>query len=64
MQKLPNTPVNSWFDAFHKLEFILEHSKNKEKKAIHLTMLTPFGISQNEYSSDVNSEIVLDDLFR
>ena len=35
----------------------------KSKKTIHLTMLTPFGISQNEYSSDVNSEIILDDLF-
>ena len=31
-QKLPNTHVNSWFDAFHKLEFILENSNNKGKK--------------------------------
>ena len=31
---IPNTPVNTWFDAFHKLEFILEHSKNKGKKVI------------------------------
>ena len=33
---VPNTSVNNWFDAFHKLEFILEHSKNKGKKIIFL----------------------------
>lgn len=36
---LPNTPVNSWFDAFHKLEFLLEHSKNKGKKIVFLDEL-------------------------
>jgi len=36
----------------------------KSKKAIHLTMLTPFGISQNEYASEINAEIILDDLFK
>jgi AAA+ ATPase superfamily predicted ATPase len=36
---LPNTPINSWFDAFHKLEFLLEHSKNKGKKIVFLDEL-------------------------
>jgi AAA+ ATPase superfamily predicted ATPase len=38
-KKLPNTPINTWFDAFHKLEFLLEHSKNKGKKIVFLDEL-------------------------
>ena len=32
-------------------------------KAVHLTMVTPFGILRNAHSGRVQSEIVLDDLF-
>jgi hypothetical protein len=51
----------TWQNLLNKIEVFRQNIKSK--KAIHLTMLTPFGISQNEYSSDVNSEIILDDLF-
>jgi hypothetical protein len=37
--------------------------EKKKKKAIHLTLLTTFGIIQNKYSGIVQKEIVLDDLF-
>jgi len=32
-------------------------------KAIHLLMITTFGIKQNKYSGIVQNEITLDDLF-
>lgn len=51
----------NWQNLLNKIEVFRQNIKSK--KAIHLTMLTPFGIAQNEYSSEVNSEIVLDDLF-
>ncbi|MDR1631810.1 MAG: AAA family ATPase [Dysgonamonadaceae bacterium] len=37
--------------------------ESKTKKAIHLVMLTTFGILQNKYSGIVQKEIRLDDLF-
>jgi len=33
------------------------------KKAVQTTMITTFGLAKNEYSAEINSEIVLDDLF-
>ena len=33
------------------------------KKSIHMTMITANGLTQNAYRNDVQSEIVLDDLF-
>ena len=51
----------TWQNLLNKIEIFRQNTKSK--KAIHLTMLTPFGILQNEYSSDINSEIILDDLF-
>ena len=32
-------------------------------RTVHLTMITPEGIAQNSYKWDVQSEVVLDDLF-
>ena len=52
----------TWENLLNKIEVFRQNTKSK--KAIHLTMLTPFGILQNEYASDVNSEIILDDLFK
>ena len=34
------------------------------RKALHLTMVTTYGIKQNPYSGSVQSEVTLDDLFR
>ena len=36
----------------------------KTRKSIHLTMITSAGLVRNEYSSRVQSEVTLDDLFR
>jgi len=33
------------------------------RKAIHLLLLTTFGIKQNQYSAIVQNEVTLDDLF-
>ncbi|MDY0266943.1 MAG: hypothetical protein RBQ94_04780, partial [Methanimicrococcus sp.] len=38
-------------------------SETGTKKAVHLTMVTTYGISKNMYSGMVQSEIILDDLF-
>ena len=33
------------------------------KKSIHITMITTYGVKRNEYRNNIQSEIVLDDLF-
>ena len=38
-------------------------NETKTKKAIHLTMVTTFGIKPNEYAGIVQNEVVIDDLF-
>ena len=35
----------------------------KTRKAVHLTMVTSFGVRQNAYSNKVQSFVTLDDLF-
>lgn len=35
----------------------------KTRKAVHLTMVTTYGIRQNSHSGVVQSEITLEDLF-
>jgi AAA+ ATPase superfamily predicted ATPase len=37
--------------------------ETKPKKAIHITMISAYGVKQNKYSSLVQSEVLLDDLF-
>ena len=34
------------------------------RKAVHLTLVTSFGLMRNAYSGRVQSEVTLDDLFR
>jgi len=38
-------------------------SENNTRKAIHLLMLTTYGIARNKYYSAVQKEVILDDLF-
>ena len=47
--------------AQKKLEF---KTATKTRKAVHLTMVTTFGVKQNAHSGDVQSFATLDDLFR
>jgi hypothetical protein len=37
--------------------------ETKTKKALRITMITTYGIKKNEYSGNIQSEIVMDDLF-
>lgn len=39
-------------------------SVTRTRKAVHLTMVTPFGLLANAHSGRVQSEVMLDDLFR
>ena len=39
-------------------------AKTKTRKAIHITMVTTYGLKQNMYSNSIQSEVVLEDLFR
>ena len=36
----------------------------KTRRAVHLTMVTSFGVKHNAYSNNVQSFVTLDDLFR
>ena len=38
--------------------------ETKTRKAVHLLMLTTYGLAKNKYSSMVQKEIILDDLFK
>jgi AAA+ ATPase superfamily predicted ATPase len=37
--------------------------ESKTRKAIHITMVTTYGIKQNEYAGMIQSEVAMDDLF-
>jgi len=38
-------------------------SATKTRKALHQTLVTTYGIRKNMYSGNIQSEIILDDLF-
>ena len=42
----------------------LFRSSTKTRKALHLTMVTTYGLKNNAYSGMIQSEVVLDDLFK
>ena len=42
----------------------LVRSSTKTRKALHLTMVTTYGLKNNAYSGMIQSEVVLDDLFK
>ena len=45
-----DSPIKDWFDAFHRLEILLN-------------LVTTFGLKMNMYSSRVQRVVTLDDLF-
>ena len=45
----------------NKLQVFRDESETK--KALHLTMITTYGVKKNMYSNSVQSQVVLDDLF-
>lgn len=42
----------------------LFRSKTKTRKALHLTLVTTYGVKPNAYSGMIQSEVTMDDLFR
>ncbi|MDR0762925.1 MAG: ATP-binding protein [Bacteroidales bacterium] len=48
-------------NMYNKINTFIEETKTK--KTIFTTLITPFGLKQNKYSGEINSEITLDDLF-
>ena len=42
----------------------LFRSSTKTRKALHLTMVTTYGLKNNAYSGMIQSEVILDDLFK
>ena len=44
-----------------RLQTLIEHLP--QKKTVHMTFISTFGLQQNEYSGQIQSQVVLDDLF-
>lgn len=42
----------------------LFRSKTKTRKALHLTLVTTYGVKNNAYFGMIQSEVTMDDLFR
>ena len=38
-------------------------TETNTKKSVHITMITTYGVKHNEYRNDIQSEVLLDDLF-
>ena len=58
----PFTITKQYYDTLQtKLSDFL--SETKTRKSIMTTFITTYGLKPNEYSSHVQSEVVLDDLF-
>lgn len=46
----------------NKIERFREETKTK--KALHLTMITTYGVKQGKYSGLIQSQVTMDDLFQ
>ncbi len=42
----------------------LFRSQTKTRKALHLTMVTTYGVKENPYSGMIQSQVIMDDLFK
>ena len=38
--------------------------ESKTKKAVHLTMITTYGLAKGGYSDDIHSQVTMEDLFK
>jgi len=56
------TITKSDYDSFRRKRSIFVNS-TKTKKAVQTTLITTFGIKRNTYSSEIVSEVTMDDLF-
>lgn len=51
------------YDAWMRQRKELFRANTKTRKAIHLTMITTYGVKHNTYWNSIQSEIILEDLF-
>ncbi len=64
--KFANTEfsIDKKFDENLRIKKDTFQRETKSRKAIHLTMVTTYGIRQNQYSGSIQSEVKMDDLFK
>ena len=55
--------INSEYDQTLRNKLQVFRDETKTRKALHLTMITTYGVKKNMYSNCVQSQVVLDDLF-
>ncbi|MDR2145574.1 MAG: hypothetical protein LBE91_03825 [Tannerella sp.] len=53
--------LSKMLEELEQSSFIRE---SKTRKAVHLTMVTTYGIKRNEYWGNVRSEVTMGDLFQ
>ena len=56
--------ITKLFEENLRNKIIAFKSETQTRKAVHLLMLTTYGISENKYSEIVQKELTLNDLFR
>ncbi len=56
--------IDKAYDAALARKLRVFRDVTKTRKSVHLTMVSAFGLIRNEYSSRIQSEVTLDDLFR
>ena len=55
--------ITSSYDKILKNKLAVFAEETKTRKAIHLTILTTYGVEHNEYWGNIQSEVTMDDLF-
>ncbi len=55
--------IDKDYDAVLRNRMATFKQETKTNKALHITMITTFGVKRNTYSNIVQSQVLLDDLF-
>ena len=55
--------IDSEYDKTLRNKLQVFRDETKTRKALHLTMITTYGVKKNMYSNSVQSQVILDDLF-
>lgn len=55
--------IDSEYDKSLRNKIQVFRDETRTRKALHLTMITTYGLKRNMYSNSVQSQVVLDDLF-
>ena len=52
-----------FYTIFEETKFYSYDNRKNTRKAVHLTMVTTYGVRQNSHSGIIQSEVTLEDLF-